>query len=94
MLWCFCPINYVVINSSVIIPGSSNLPTSTFFRDVREVLEAARFFRRNRRLEPPERDGKILNNHRQNGNVAACIVITYSRVWTNRGRLPILLVVS
>ena len=80
------------------------------------------------RRREPGRDGEIVRDHRQDGNVVVCgigkpstlrsigrsreiqkrkrkmkyrgmyvelcMIITYSRVWINRVRLPILLVVS
>ena len=52
---------------------TSTLETFARFLRLQDVL------RRNRRAEPPERDGKILSNHRKNSDVAVGNVVGLAR---------------
>ena len=61
---------------------------STYLRGIEMVVQTRDGDRRNPfPLFSPFKEGLVLN-------IYVCMVITYSRVWINRVRLPILLVVS
>ena len=61
---------------------------STYLKDIERVVQTRDGDRGNPfPLSSPFKEGLVLNMY-------VCMVITYSRVWINRVRLPILLVVS